>query len=313
MVSERIQNVCVTGGAGFIGARVTAALLEQGLEVSVIDNLSVGRRERVPDGATLLVGDILDPQAMRAAVEGCDVVLHLAARVSIRSSFECVVDDSTINYVGTAAVLRAAREADVRRVVYASSMGVYADAPSAAPIPETHATVPVAPYGISKLAGEALVHLVCQRAGMSSVALRLFNTFGPGQQYSPYVGVVTIFVNRARDGRAPEILGDGEQCRDFVHVTDVASAFVAAAHDANTGETYNIGSGIATTINQVCASIQEIMGTDLAPIHQPAAPGELRNSVADISKARRVFDYTPRHMLSTSLRTVVSDILGGVE
>jgi UDP-glucose 4-epimerase len=307
--SKPLRRVCVTGGAGFIGTRVTSALMERGLQVNVIDNLSVGRRERVPAGATFIAGDIRDAHAMGLAVDGCDAVVHLAARVAIRSSFDFVVEDADVNYVGTASVLRAAKDAAVGRVVFASSMGVYADAPSPSPIPESHATVPASPYGISKLAGENLVQLYCRHAGLQSVVLRLFNTFGPGQQYSPYVGVVTIFANRARKGEQIEIFGDGQQARDFVHVDDVASAFAAAAESTSTGEVYNIGSGVATTVNQVCASVCGIMETSLAPVHKTAAAGELRNSVADISKAQRHLGYQPVRMFATSVRSVVSDIL----
>ncbi|HKY23364.1 MAG TPA: NAD-dependent epimerase/dehydratase family protein [Vicinamibacterales bacterium] len=312
MVAGRPQRALVTGGAGFIGSHVVRALLTQDIPVTVIDNLSVGRPERVPAPARLVVGDILDAEAMRDAIQGCDLVLHLAARVAIRSSFEFAAEDGTINYVGTASVLRAAAAAKVRRFVYASTMGVYADSPTSAPLAETHATVPVAPYGISKLAGERLVHLMCERDGMSSAALRLFNTYGSGQQFSPYVGVVTIFVHKTLKGETPEIFGDGEQCRDFVHVEDVASAFVRVAHSDVTGETYNVGSGSAVTVNKVFTCVQQAMQTASKPAYRPAAAGELRNSVADISRAHRVFGYKPVHDFATSLPPVVSEIVRGV-
>ena len=303
------RKACVTGGAGFIGSRVVHALLARGVEVNVIDDLSVGRAERVPSGARLVTGDILDPAAMAEAVRGCDVVLHLAARVAIRSSFEHAVDDGRTNYCGTAAVLRAAADAGSTRFVFASSMGVYADSGSAAPVPETHATQPLSPYGVSKLAGEMLAHLMCVHYGMGSCVLRLFNTYGAGQQYSPYVGVVTIFANRLREGRAPEIFGDGEQRRDFVHVDDVASAFACAAMSAVSGETFNIGSGESVSVNQVFEAVQSALGTRLKPVHREAAPGELRYSVADIGKARRLLGYQPRHSFGRAIHSVVQDIL----
>jgi UDP-glucose 4-epimerase len=304
-------RACVTGGAGFIGAFVVRELLERGFEVNVIDDLSVGRSERVPREARMLVGDILDPSAMREAVQDCNVVLHLAARVAIRSSFEFAVDDARTNYCGTAAVIRAAENAGVRSLIYASSMGVYADSATADPISEAHPVQPISPYGVSKLAGEMLVHLMCARSGMSSVVLRLFNTYGVGQQYSPYVGVVTIFARRLAERRAPEIFGDGEQRRDFVHVSDVASAFVAAALDPPSGETINVGSGVALSVNQVLGAVQGALGARAAPVYRDPAPGELRNSVADIGKAHRLLGYAPQRDFLGSIEAIVNDIIRG--
>lgn len=301
-------KACVTGGAGFIGSRVVQALLDRGLEVNVIDDLSVGRAERVPAGARLVTGDILDPAAMAEAVRGCDVVLHLAARVAIRSSFEHAVEDGRANYCGTAAVLRAAEDAGAGRFVFASSMAVYADSGEPEPIPETHPTRPLSPYGISKLSGEMLSHLMCARGGMESCVLRLFNTYGPGQQYSPYVGVVTIFSNQLREGRIPEIFGDGEQRRDFVHVDDVAQAFASAATSPVSGETFNIGSGQSVSVNQVCEAIRLALESRVRPVYREAAAGELRNSIADISRARDVLGYRPRHVFGQSIQRVVQEI-----
>ena len=307
------RRICVTGGAGFIGARVAASLLRQGCDVTVIDDLSVGRRERVPGGARFIQGDINDAEVLDAALDGCDTVMHLAARVAIRSSFEFAVEDGHTNYVGTASVLKGAHRRGLSRVVFASTMGVYADGPDASPLPESHATTPIAPYGISKLAAESLVHMLCARWGMHSTALRLFNTFGPGQQYSPYVGVVTIFVRRMQAGESVEIFGDGEQARDFVHVDDVADAFVkAAAGQHPSGETINVGTGVATTVNQVHREIQRILGTRGAPVYQPPAAGELRYSVADITKARRLLGYAPAHTFSQSAGQVIADIVGAL-
>jgi UDP-glucose 4-epimerase len=277
-----------------------------------LDDLSVGRKENVPDGVRLVVGDILDADAVAAAVSGCEVLFHLAARVAIRSSFEFVVEDTMANVVGTANVLRTAlRSGRVRRVVATSSMAVYADASSPRPIDEDHPREPVSPYGISKLAAERLTHGICGKAGVESAVLRLFNTFGPGQTLSPYVGVVTIFVNRLRAGQAPIIFGDGEQCRDFVHVEDVASAFLAAMDAPSSGETFNVGSGAATSINHVFYRIREAMGSTIQPMYGPAAPGELRYSIADIGKAARLLGYRPRRSFDSGIEEVVSQILGG--
>ena len=309
-MTSAYRKACVTGGAGFIGAHLVRRLLDRGVEVHVIDNLSTGRRDRVPEAARLFEADILDTDRINEAIEGCDIVFHLAARVAIRSSFEFVVADTQSNVVGTASVLRAVQICETcRKVVAASSMAVYADAPSAKPIDEEHATLPVSPYGISKLALEQLTHTVCAQSGRQSVVLRLFNTYGPGQELSPYVGVVTIFVNKLLKGQTPTIYGDGEQCRDFVHVNDVVSGLLAAMDADVTGETFNIGTGIDTSVNSVLRHVNQAMKTDVEGRHEPAVLGELRFSVADIRKAAQTIGYQPAHRFDQSVDEVVTEII----
>lgn len=306
----KYRRVCLTGGAGFIGSHVARALLAGGVEVRILDNLSTGRRENVPPGAELITGDILDPGAADRAVDGCDALLHLAARVAIRSSFEFAVEDTMANVVGTAAMIRAAiRAGSVRRIVSTSSMAVYADAPSAEPIDETYPVEPISPYGVSKLASERLTHTMAREAKLESAVLRLFNTYGPGQAFSPYVGVVTIFVNKLAAGEKATIYGDGEQARDFVHVADVARAFLLALGSESTGETFNVGTGCATSVNRVYELIAAQLGTSEPPAHVDAVPGELRYSVADITKAKRLLGYSPSHVFEESIGEVVRDIL----
>lgn len=302
-------RVFVTGGAGFIGTHVVRKLLEQGRQVTVFDNLSVGRADSVPAGATLVIGDVADADAVQRAMAGHEQVLHLAARVAIRSSFDFAVEDTLTNVVGTAAVMRAvARSGSVRRVVAASSMAVYADSATPTPIGEDHPTRPVSPYGISKLALEQLVHGMAPAAGASSTVLRFFNTYGPGQALSPYVGAVTIFTHALRRGETPTVFGDGGQCRDFVHVDDVSQAcLLALAADANS-TTMNVGTGIATSVNEVVALVQATLGTALPPRHAPAVPGELRNSIADVRRAEALLGYRPRRNLGADLAAVVHEI-----
>ncbi|MGB8472926.1 MAG: NAD-dependent epimerase/dehydratase family protein [Candidatus Acidiferrum sp.] len=308
-MGQSYRRACVTGGAGFIGSHLVRALLESGLEVCVLDNVSVGRKQNVAPGASLFVGDILDSDSVTSAMAGCDIVFHLAARVAIRSSFEFVVSDATTNFAGTASVLRAAQQSgSVRKFIAASSMAVYSDAPGPAPINEEFATNPVSPYGISKLAMERLVHVMCAAASIESVVLRLFNTYGPGQAYSPYVGVVTIFVNRLLNGENPTIYGDGEQSRDFVQVHDVVRGFLRAMDAPVTGETFNIGTGVATSVNSVLRTLNTLFGTSFPGEHVPPVSGELRYSVADIGKARHKLGFEPDHRFTTSIGSVVREI-----
>jgi UDP-glucose 4-epimerase len=313
-MANRYHTACVTGGAGFIGSHLVRALLARGMQVRVLDDLSVGKAENVPREATLIRGDILDPKVTARAVVGCDVVFHLAARVAIRASFDHVVEDTTCNVAGTASVLRAAGDSStVRKFITASSMAVYSDGPGPVPIAESYRAEPVSPYGISKLAAERLTHCLCAAKGVDSVVLRLFNTYGPGQAFSPYVGVVTIFVNRMLKGEEPDIFGDGEQCRDFVHVQDVAGAFVQAMDAEVTGETFNVGTGIPVSVNSVFHSVRQAMGLSLAARYVPAVPGELRYSVADIGRAQKALGYEPTHSFDSSVGQVVEEILSAAE
>jgi UDP-glucose 4-epimerase len=308
-MGEAFRVACVTGGAGFIGSHLVRALLDRGIEVKVLDNLSVGRRENVPTDAVLVEGDITDAASARRAIEGCDIVFHLAARVAIRSSFEFAFEDATTNVAGTARILRAVEDAKTpRKVIVASSMAVYADADEPAPIGEGHPTVPISPYGVTKLAVERLTHLMCARIGVPSVALRLFNTYGQGQALSPYVGVVTIFIDALSRGERPTIFGDGEQRRDFVHVEDVARAFVNSMDAPVVRGTYNIGSGDGLSINEILFSIQRALGTGIEPRRAEAVAGEVRFSVADISRARDDLAYRPLRNFHDSVQDVASEV-----
>lgn len=304
-----MKKVCVTGGAGFIGSRVVRGLLERDIDVVVIDNLSVGNKENVPAPAVLLEADILDA-AIADEVASCDAVVHMAARVAIRSSFEFVVEDTSANVVGTANLLRAAtaERSQVKKFLLASSMAVYADSPAPNPINEEYAVLPVSPYGVSKLAAEMLVRQMCAERGIDSATLRLFNTYGTGQTLSPYVGVVTIFANAMREGKAPTIFGDGEQRRDFVHVEDVAQGFLKALTHTTGGETFNIGSGTALTVNEVYRAIADALAFDQPPAYADAVAGELRNSIADNSKARKSIEFSPQHAFASS----IGDVLQGM-
>jgi UDP-glucose 4-epimerase len=300
------SHALVTGGAGFIGGHLARALLASGRRVTVLDNLSVGRREVVPDAARFVHGDIRDARAVAEALTGVDCIFHLAAQVTIRGSFDRFYEDLDTNVMGTARLLGAADPAAIRWFVLASSMAVYADASSPAPVSESHPTAPLSPYGIGKLAAEGVARQILDARGIPFTAVRYFNTFGPGQTYTPYVGVITIFVTRLLRGEAPVIFGDGEQQRDFVHVDDIAAGTMAAPGRAP--GTYNLGTGRGTSLNELAGMLVQRISPATTVGHAPAQPGELRFSVADISAARRALGFAPSRSLQADLDGVISDI-----
>jgi len=300
------RRALVTGGAGFIGSHLAHRLLREGLQVVVLDNLSMGEIENVPAGAEFIHDDIRADGAMQRALEQVDVVFHLAARVSIRASVQTYQEDADVNLMGTLNVLRACAGRGIAKFVYASSMAVYADAPGPVPLTEDHHTLPLSPYGVSKLAGENYVRLVATQSGFKAVSLRYFNTYGPGQAYTPYVGVITIFVQRLVRGEPPIIFGDGLQCRDFVFVGDVVEAtWLAMLQDVD-GLSLNVGSGRGRTVNEIASLLCSRLRPDIAPKHAPAHAGELRNSIADISRAERVLGYRPKADLEEQLDDIIS-------
>jgi UDP-glucose 4-epimerase len=301
-------HALVTGGAGFIGSHLARTLLGAGRKVTVLDNLSVGRREAVPDGARFIHGDIRDERAVTEALADVDCVFHLAAQVTIRGSFDRFYEDLDSNVMGTARLLRAIDPAAVKWFTLASSMAVYADAASPAPIPESHPTVPLSPYGIGKLAAEGVARQILEARGVPFSAVRYFNTFGPGQTYTPYVGVITIFVTRLVGGQAITVFGDGEQQRDFVHVDDIAAGTMATVGRAP--GTYNLGTGRGTSLNHLADLLIRRLAPGQHPGHAPAHAGELRYSVADVSAARTALGYQPTRSLEADLDEVVADIRG---
>ena len=299
-------HALVTGGAGFIGSHVTRRLLAEGRKVTVIDNLSVGRREAVPAGARFVHGDIRDEAAVADALAGVDCVFHLAAQVTIRGSFDRFYEDLDTNVMGTARLLRLVDPARVKWFTLASSMAVYADAPAPTPIDETHPTQPLSPYGQGKLAAEGVSRQILAARGIPFTALRFFNTFGAGQTYTPYVGVITIFVTRLLRGDPPVIFGDGEQRRDFVHVEDIASGVLLSAGRAP--GTYNLGTGRGTSLNELAALLTSRLNPSLQPQYAPAPAGELRYSIADITAARSALGYEAQQTIASRIDEVVADV-----
>ena len=300
------SHALVTGGAGFIGSHLTRTLLAEGRAVTVLDNLSVGRRDAVPEGARFVHGDVRDAAALDTALRDVDCVFHLAAQVTIRGSFDRFYEDLDTNVMGTARLLRAVDPAKVKWFTLASSMAVYADAASPEPIDEQHPTQPISPYGAGKLAAEGVSRQILAARGIPFTAVRFFNTFGPGQTYTPYVGVLTIFVTRLLRGEDITIFGDGEQQRDFIHVSDIVAGTIGATGRA--AGTFNLGTGRGTSLNQLADLVVRRLAPGTRARYAAAQPGELRYSVANIDAARRAFGFAPSRSLERNLDDVVAAV-----
>jgi UDP-glucose 4-epimerase len=297
----------VTGGAGFIGSHLTERLVELGHRVRVVDNLSTGRLENLAhlDGRVeVLIGDLVSPEARRRAVDGVQVVFHVAALPSVPRSLADPWGSHDANVNATLQLLLACQTAGVQRVVYSSSSSVYGDTPRL-PKVETMEPLPRSPYATSKLSGEQYV-LAFARAGIiPGVALRYFNVFGPRQDPgSPYAAVVPLFLLGALRGRAVTVYGDGGQTRDFTYVGNVVDANLLAATrpaDAISGHAVNVGAGDRTSLNELLALIDEVTGVHVECERQPPRPGDVRDSLASLSRAKRVLRYTPRVKLREGL------------
>jgi UDP-glucose 4-epimerase len=291
-----IRRALVTGGAGFIGHHLAHALVRRGVEVTVLDDLSMGRSENVPPGARLVLGDVRDPEAVALAMQGADAVLHEAAIVSIRASLDGFVRDADVNLLGTLNVLQCMADSGVTRALFASSMAVYADSEAPVPLREDALLQPVSPYGIAKLAAERYWLMMCAHAGISGTALRYFNTYGPNQTPTPYVGVITIFINRLLRGELPVVFGDGEQRRDFVHVDDIVAANLAVLDgppEVTAGRVFNVGTGHATSVNDIARELCALLAPGSEPRRAEAQAGEMRNAIADVSALRETLGWKP--------------------
>jgi len=300
------KKALVTGGAGFVGSHLSRALLQRGREVIIVDNLSTGKRENVPVGARFVRGDILDATLIEGLIPEIDIVFHEAACVSVRSSIRNFYQDAHNNIMGTLNLLRACAKSKVKKFVYASSMAVYADSPEAAPIKETYRTEPLSPYGIAKLASEKYCLTIARELGIACVILRYFNIFGRGQGFTPYVGVITIFIRRLLAGETPLIYGSGGQCRDFVHVGDVVDANLGAMEYSGPADIFNIGTGTGTSVKELALLVCSHINPSVVPAHTKEHPGELKNSIADISKARALLGYSPRGRLEEFMGEIIA-------
>ncbi|MEX0989133.1 MAG: NAD-dependent epimerase/dehydratase family protein [Actinomycetota bacterium] len=304
------MRALITGGAGFIGSNLARALSERGDEVRIFDDFSTGRAENL-DGLDVEIheGTLVDPAAVGRAVAGCAVVFHEAAIPSVARSVAEPVASHDANATGTLNVLLAARDADVQRVVYASSSSVYGNA-KVLPVHEELPTRPISPYGVSKLVGERYLEAFHASYGLPTVALRYFNVFGPRQNpRAEYAAVVPRFIAKTLDDEAVTIFGDGEQVRDFTFVGDVVGANLAAAEapEAAWGGAFNVAYGEQHSINELIGAIHALVpGEHPAPIHDPPRAGDVRASQADASLAREVLGFRPEGSFEDGLRTTVS-------
>ncbi|GAA0307739.1 NAD-dependent epimerase/dehydratase family protein [Halarchaeum salinum] len=304
MIPLSEATALVTGGAGFIGGHLARTLCERGATVRVLDDFSTGARERVPDDATVIDGDVRDDSVVEEAMRGVDVVFHEAAIVSVERSVDEPETTHAVNVDATLGVLETAREADAR-VVFASSAAIYG-APETVPIDESTPKEPSSPYGLEKLAADHYCRLYADLYGVETVALRYFNVYGPGQRGGPYSGVITKFVEQARAGGPITVQGDGTQTRDFVHVSDIVRANLAAATTERTGTAYNAGTGRAVEIRELAALIRDRVAPDADIVYGDARTGDIRASVAAVSKAAEELGFEAE----TSLADGLDDLLG---
>ncbi|MDS0280888.1 NAD-dependent epimerase/dehydratase family protein [Haloarcula onubensis] len=292
------KTVLVTGGAGFVGSHIADAHLPDN-DVRILDNFSSGKRENVPEDATLIEGDIRDDAALSEAMDGVDVVFHQAAIVSVARSVEEPTTSNAVNATGTLAVLEAARRQDAR-VVFASSAAIYG-APDALPVTEAEPKDPSSPYGLEKLASDHYCRLYADLYDLPTVALRYFNIYGPRQSGGDYAGVIKAFSEQAADGGPLTVHGDGEQTRDFVNVADVVQANLRAATTDATGEAFNVGTGSRTSVRELAEIIRDEVDPSAEITHVDAREGDIRHSAADISKARERLGFEPTIGLADGL------------
>jgi nucleoside-diphosphate-sugar epimerase len=301
-----MQKYLVTGGAGFIGSNICRRLVAEGCFVRVVDNLLTGRRSNlasVMDRIDFLEADMGDPQVARAAMKDIEVVLHQGALPSVPRS----VDDPAATHQhcvdATFTLLLAARDAGVRRFVYAASSSAYGDTP-VLPKVETMAPHPLSPYAVGKLVGEYYAGVFAKVFGLETISLRYFNVFGPHQDpASQYAAAVPAFVTAILRDRPPTVYGDGEQSRDFTYVDNVVQANLLAARARQTGgEVINIACGEAVTVNTIIGMINELLGKDVRPVYAPARAGDVKHSLADITAARKLLGFEPVVFFQEGLR-----------
>lgn len=301
-----MASCLVTGGAGFIGSHLSAALLARGHAVRIVDDLSTGRLANVPAGAEFVRGDLTDPETAEAVVRDCEFVLHQAAVASVPLSVSEPRVAHDANLDATLNVLLAARDAGVRRVIFAASSAAYGDDPALPKVEEMPADLQ-SPYALQKYAGEQYCRLFHRLYGLETVAFRYFNVFGPRQSpSSPYSGVLSLFIKAALSGSPATVHGDGGQTRDFVFIDDVVNGVLRSMDAAGvSGEVINLATGRGVSLNEAWVVLGEILGPLPEPVYGPARVGDVRHSVADITKAARLLGYRPHVSFDDGLRRTV--------
>ena len=291
-----MASYLVTGGAGFIGSHLVEELVRRGERVRVVDSFITGKRDNLKHvpGVELIEGDLADLAVAQRAVAGIEYVLHQAAIPSVPRSVQDPITSNRANIDASLNVLVAARDAGVRRVVYAGSSSAYGDTPTL-PKVETMGTAPLSPYALQKLVAEQYCQMFTRLYGLETVTIRYFNVFGPRQDpSSPYSGVISLFIRALVEGRQPTIYGDGEQTRDFTYVANVVDGVLRActAPDAS-GEVINVATGGRISLNTLFNVVKGLTGADVTPIYAAPRAGDVRDSQADIGKARRLLGYEP--------------------
>ena len=298
----------VTGGAGFIGRHLVAKLLDDKHEITIFDNFSSSYKNDITylleSGVSLVTGDILDYDLLLKSISGHDFVIHLAAQTSVSESIANPKTTVDIIVNGTVNVLKSCVKTNVKNLIFSSSAAIYGNSLDTL-ISENSQLSPLSSYGASKLVAEYNLHVFSKFFGLNCISLRLFNVYGNGQ--STDAGVIRKFLKNISEKAPLEIFGDGTQTRDFVHISDVIQAFYCAIRniEAKRGNVYNIGSGSATSINELAALLLSVKGKDLQLIHKPALEGEIKDSKADISLAENDIGYSPQMSLSDGLASLV--------
>jgi len=300
----------ITGGAGFIGSNLARRLVLQGEQVVILDDFSTGKQENLEDirsSVEVIKGDICDIDIVRKATEGCDYVLHHAAVVSVVRSVEDPIRSNAVNVDGTLNCLVAARDAGVKRFIYAASSSAYGDSPTL-PKREDMKPEPMSPYGVSKLVGEMYCKVFNDVFGLETVSLRYFNIFGPYQDpHSQYAAVIPIFITRLLRGMQPVVYGDGNQSRDFTYIDNAVEANLAAISSPHApGKVINVACGKRITLNELIEKLWDLTETRLEPIYTDPRPGDVRHSLGDITVASQVLGYRPSVTFEEGLRRTVA-------
>jgi nucleoside-diphosphate-sugar epimerase len=304
-----MASYLITGGAGFIGSHLAEALVGRGERVRVVDNLVTGKRENLAHlaGVELIEGDLADLAVARQAMTGVDYVLHQAAIPSVPRSVEDPITSNRANIDASLNVLVAARDAKVRRLVYAGSSSAYGNSPTL-PKVETMGTAPLSPYALQKLVAEQYCQMFTRLYGLETVTIRYFNVFGPRQDpSSPYSGVISLFIRALVEGRQPTIYGDGEQTRDFTYVANVVDGVLRACTAKNaSGEVINVATGGRISLNRLFAVVKDLTKASVEPVYAADRAGDVRDSQADITKARTLLGYEPSVTLEQGLEKTVA-------